>query len=663
MLGRSPEALTDASNATASLGIYVLGQPPPHSGTPFVPKGAGDLTPVLYAYNDKNQMVEAKTASSTVTNTFNAEGLRVSKTVEDVTTWYCYEFNQVIKELDSEGSIAYNTYGTNLISRDLYGEKVYYIFNGHGDVTGLLSSSGAIIATYYYDAYGNILEQSGNFGNPYRYAGYMYDSETELYNLNARFYDAKLARFMQEDTYLGDHNDPLSLNLYAYCLNDPIKYHDPTGRSSVAASVSKVIKDGFNSISKLFPGSSSSSSGGANSSNNSLWAGIFQSRINDGSSAINKLPYFPAIHGTGGIKLLPNIFGWNEQKTQGVGSGDGGNGLKNSSNIMSSSQIQRLLYTNTSLSAFEMAQKASNLAKWLISTRKPIDPDVLLLNDPNLSKSDSNDYAEYVYSMRSGYWFLAKKDHEDLTGNPLPDLCVDFDDIYSFILDYNSKQTPGNYLTRTQIEALFMINDISYLCNDDIKNAMKNNDPLIFAFEGAGNYSGWENATDDEKDKYHPDGRYGAMLVVVQDGKISYITRNASTLPDRYDVRQGASANYKYPITIDEGIYSFEKGAHGDYQALHVNDDGEIPGIRYTVNGFVKTNNDSDDENYHGTAIHLHRGGATVSLRSVPHSTGCIIIKSSDWSGFAKEIGISNGNVSGILVVNRSLDSNDRYYK
>jgi hypothetical protein len=34
-----------------------------------------------------------------------------------------------------------------LISRDLDGNKVYYIYNGHGDVTGLLNSAGTVIAS------------------------------------------------------------------------------------------------------------------------------------------------------------------------------------------------------------------------------------------------------------------------------------------------------------------------------------------------------------------------------------------------------------------------------------------------------------------------------------------------------------------------------------
>lgn len=47
--------------------------------------------------------------------------------------------------------------------------------------------------------------------------------------MNARMYDPKIARFLQEDTYAGDPNDPLSLNLYTYCSNNPIIYYDPTG--------------------------------------------------------------------------------------------------------------------------------------------------------------------------------------------------------------------------------------------------------------------------------------------------------------------------------------------------------------------------------------------------------------------------------------------------
>ncbi|MDD2401929.1 MAG: RHS repeat-associated core domain-containing protein [Clostridia bacterium] len=89
--------------------------------------------------------------------------------------------------------------------------------------------TGKIIDTYYYDAFGNILESSGDTYNPIRYAGYQYDEETGLYYLNARMYDPKIARFLQEDTYCGNPNDQLSLNLYTYCQNEPLMYYDPSG--------------------------------------------------------------------------------------------------------------------------------------------------------------------------------------------------------------------------------------------------------------------------------------------------------------------------------------------------------------------------------------------------------------------------------------------------
>lgn len=88
------------------------------------------------------------------------------------------------------------------------------MYNGHADVTALLKTDGSIAGTYYYDAFGNITDTTGTVNNSVTYAGYQYDKETGLYYLNARYYDP---------------NDPLSLNLYTYCSNNPIIYTDPTG--------------------------------------------------------------------------------------------------------------------------------------------------------------------------------------------------------------------------------------------------------------------------------------------------------------------------------------------------------------------------------------------------------------------------------------------------
>lgn len=107
------------------------------------------------------------------------------------------------------------------------------MYNGHADVTALVDGTGAVQATYYYDAFGNITQQTGTVNNNITYSGYQYDKESGLYYLNSRYYDPVIARFLSEDTFLGDRNDPLSLNLYTYCHNEPLMYSDPTGHVNV----------------------------------------------------------------------------------------------------------------------------------------------------------------------------------------------------------------------------------------------------------------------------------------------------------------------------------------------------------------------------------------------------------------------------------------------
>ncbi|NLD38991.1 MAG: hypothetical protein GX654_19195, partial [Desulfatiglans sp.] len=55
------------------------------------------------------------------------------------------------------------------------------------------------------------------------------DSEYELYNYNARLYDPVMSRFISPDTIIPDPYNPQSLNRYSYCLNNPLKYVDPSG--------------------------------------------------------------------------------------------------------------------------------------------------------------------------------------------------------------------------------------------------------------------------------------------------------------------------------------------------------------------------------------------------------------------------------------------------
>lgn len=86
--------------------------------------------------------------------------------------------------------------------------RYYYVYNGHGDVVALVDAQGNSVASYSYDAFGQLTAFSENFGgtttwtNPYRYDGrdgVRYDGETGLYWMSVRAYDPALGRFLSRD--------------------------------------------------------------------------------------------------------------------------------------------------------------------------------------------------------------------------------------------------------------------------------------------------------------------------------------------------------------------------------------------------------------------------------------------------------------------------------
>jgi len=118
-----------------------------------------------------------------------------------------------------------------------YERTYYYRKNIQGDITHILDNNGFVKAEYVYDAWGNhvIVKNDENAGsiNPFRYHGYYYDEETNLYYLKARYYDPQTGRFINADDIgvLDATKDHINgLNLYAYCLNNPVNMADENGR-------------------------------------------------------------------------------------------------------------------------------------------------------------------------------------------------------------------------------------------------------------------------------------------------------------------------------------------------------------------------------------------------------------------------------------------------
>ena len=100
-------------------------------------------------------------------------------------------------------------------------------------MVAIYNTNGAKVAGYAYDAFGNCTA-TGSMAqiNPIRYRGYYWDSETNWYYLNARYYSPEWRRFISPDdtAYLNPENVN-GLNLYCYCNNDPVNYADPSGHN------------------------------------------------------------------------------------------------------------------------------------------------------------------------------------------------------------------------------------------------------------------------------------------------------------------------------------------------------------------------------------------------------------------------------------------------
>jgi len=107
----------------------------------------------------------------------------------------------------------------------------YFSLDGLRSVVNLTDDDGLTVANYHLDAWGNFRfpEELTHSANRFAFTGHIFDTETGLYNAKARYFDPKLGRFLTQDSYLGQIDEPPSLHRYAYGWNRPTFFIDPDG--------------------------------------------------------------------------------------------------------------------------------------------------------------------------------------------------------------------------------------------------------------------------------------------------------------------------------------------------------------------------------------------------------------------------------------------------
>ncbi len=224
------------------------------NGSPLTYDAAGNRTSYngwSYSWRAGRQLANMSNGTTSIQFQYDSDGIRTQKTVNGITTQYTTLDGRITGQSDGTTvmQFIYTEEGAPF-GMMVNGEPYLYVTNLQGDVTMVTDRSGLPLCSYTYDAWGNVLSITGEdteIGelNPIRYRGYYQDVETGLYYLQSRYYDSTTMRFINADDpsviQMGSE-EKQELNLYVYCVNDPVNHVDPTGY--IAANVIGAIIGG-----------------------------------------------------------------------------------------------------------------------------------------------------------------------------------------------------------------------------------------------------------------------------------------------------------------------------------------------------------------------------------------------------------------------------------
>ena len=211
--------------------------------TTFTYDANGNLTARgrdTFTYDHEDRLVQSNIEGVVSEYSYDGLGNRLSKTEGIATTKYILDINRklanVIAETDNAGTItAYYVYGLGLISKVLPdGTAYYYHYDSRGSTIALSDVAENLTDTYAYDTFGNLANNQGTTGNPFKYVGRygVMDEGNGLNFIRARYYSPEIGRFIEKDLLTGNDRDSQSLNRYIYTLNNPVMFIDISGYSA-----------------------------------------------------------------------------------------------------------------------------------------------------------------------------------------------------------------------------------------------------------------------------------------------------------------------------------------------------------------------------------------------------------------------------------------------
>ena len=260
----------DNGNITAMPGTGTLqygNTARPYQVTMLTPTGnAVPLREQTLTYTSFQRPATITENGYTAAFTYNAAGDRVKMALTQngtaaLTRYYISGQYEADTETATErlylGGDAYSAPAVYVKEAGLW--KIYYICRDYlGSITHIANADGTLKAEYSYDAWGRLR-------NPVTQAAYAPGSEPVLFlgrgytghehlpwfgliNMNARLYDPALGRFLSPDPYVQTPDFSQSFNRYSYCLNNPLRYGDPTGEYAVIDDIISMVLGGIYNV-------------------------------------------------------------------------------------------------------------------------------------------------------------------------------------------------------------------------------------------------------------------------------------------------------------------------------------------------------------------------------------------------------------------------------
>ena len=199
-------------------------------------------------WKNGRQLATLTNGDTSISYGYDSDSVRTTKTVNGVKYTYAYLNGQLLYETRGDAKFYYSYDANGILYNVRYTltdggteYSYYYTHNSRGDIVGIYNGVGELKAHYEYDAWGNVISITDNNGNaitnpnhignlnPFRYRGYYQDTETGLYYLMSRYYDAVTHRFINADGYFQSGTSILEANTFAYCGNNPTSFSDSTG--------------------------------------------------------------------------------------------------------------------------------------------------------------------------------------------------------------------------------------------------------------------------------------------------------------------------------------------------------------------------------------------------------------------------------------------------